>query len=746
MISQPKPTQEPETYLRKPIGPFGVGHNDTYVTDNSRCPDPICAAVDPTHPNCDRDDDAHHPNPKDFTKDNPNRCHGVGMRVYYPTKKSVQLSDLYYPPITRDFQRQLNVTQAKIPSLTDGMIAQVGKIRSYSTEGAPIMSGKFPVIFVGPGSGCPSQLYENVITELVSRGNIVVGLSSTFINMVALPDKSDYQHVVQPVAIDDEGVSHNQQRQDILYIYKNLSKLPMFSSMDGTRIAAMGHSLGASVLADIAHDYPNLFKIFMTLELGRSFPSSEIAAIVKVPYLAIVAANRRDPRSFQFENRNQTRIRLAPSDKDHRYTAHNSVSDEGTLQYQPALKLFEEYEIQQGNPVLLGYGDGWLVADAIAANVGNFVDHHFHGKSVPEFDKCIPLVPSITTVCCGPGFCNTTFDPTPIFSQNRNIVSTPVIQPIASSIPKISNQQISSTNPVNIIIPPEIPPVTSGASRIEPLAPFHWLANSCKVVGNFFGRFFSHSSSINQNRSTGLVLAADHPKQTYFSTDVPLQSPDLSAADKYITFVDFGIRILQHYFTLPWNREHLLSDGEKKHLTEIKSSITRFADLLSEQISTNAAGSGLFHDEFEYIQRNLPELESKINGILKTGKVARPEISDIDSKIYRIENFSKVITEANNELERLAAEEKHLLKSQPDAINTTCFEVHRDFDGKITWKFSPLTEAVREKAKQVEQAKLTTKQDFPRNLPSCSFWQRDEQRLPALPAAPRIEALPGLSL
>ena len=249
--------EEGRSYLKHPTGPYHVGFEDFYWVNQNACPDVNFNGK----------------NQNDFSPENTKHCHEIAARIYYPTMLQSELSSPYYPPLI-DSQVQQFKQQ---PSTSKTQLEQLTKIKSFSLEKAEILNGKkFPVLLFSPGFGCPSQEYENFITELVSRGYIVVGINTPFINLVALPNG----HVVKPVDVEnveniDRYISDKLvplQSQDLIYVYNKLhnrhSSNILFSSMDLTHVGLFGHSIGARTLADVAYAHPDWFQAIAPLDIG----------------------------------------------------------------------------------------------------------------------------------------------------------------------------------------------------------------------------------------------------------------------------------------------------------------------------------------------------------------------------------------------------------------------------------------------------------------------------------------------
>jgi len=732
MITKPKPIQEPETYLLKPTGKRGVSAIELTITNPNSCPDTLCA-VDGGDPTCNS-----HITDFDVTS-NPKLCHAMNLRVSYPTNGTVQLGDPYYPPKLRKYHDFLKKIQPNIPGLSDEMIEPILKMRSYSTENLPIMPGKFPVIFLAPGHGEPSQFYENVANELVSQGYIVVGISSTFVNLVALPDKPDYQHVVEPLKVSDPGVLFKPQQQDILYILHNLSKfLPrdLYLSMNLTRTGFLGHSLGASVLADLVHDDPSLAQALAPLERCQSLYEPIYTAPTispKVPVFNVVAGFRENyPASFPLE-RSQTLLRIAPSPMSvsDMFTSHMSISDLETIQDQPGLKLTRQYYAQRyPNLFDTGTGDGQIVAHAISINVGKFFDLHLSGIPSRELQSCIPLFPNSTTVCCGPGVCNTTVvDQMPILpksshqtvSQTNSVTPNieppkPIVRPETAPIVQ-STADRQAEPPLNN---PTIPPVTSGASRLEAPAPIRWIASGLRSVGGFFSGLFSHSPTVSANSqpSTALVLddSIRHTSESSEQIEEPRFTNNSNSSAENVRAVVDTVNNAGAYLGLGmvlWN---------------LGSSIYHWSTTPSQPVTF--ATDEKFRESMQALQHQLKTIKNRVDRFFDLYK--QPEIVDViqeesESLYFAYKDFSLDFNE---------------LKGKGHATAEELSELEEDLTYLSGWLSK---EGFIDAKERIEEALSDSKQVTTKELPASfslqqRFWQPSEFK-PCLPPV-RVEELP----
>lgn len=332
--NQKEINQSHMSYLKKPTGSYSVGFEDFYWVNQKNCPDVNFNGK----------------NEDDFTPNNIKHCREIVTRIYYPTASKEQYS-AYYPPIVKSIVQQI---QEQIPNTPQDELELFKHLKSYSIQKAKIIKNQqFPVLFFIPGAGWPAEIYENSITELVSNGYIVIGISSPFINLVELSNG----HVIDPEKLQKSPKEIDRaslQKDDIIFSYDlihnqhNLNDI--FSGMDLKHIGIFGHSLGGRVLADLLHELPTWFQAGATLDIGWDETNNSRNKFT-FPFMHEICANRKLvspvlPVTFELGNNNYLVV-IAPNEQDHTYSYHANFADYSTLQYIPAFDTFLMYAKEQ---------------------------------------------------------------------------------------------------------------------------------------------------------------------------------------------------------------------------------------------------------------------------------------------------------------------------------------------------------------------------------------------------------------
>lgn len=309
-------------FLLQPSGEYSIAYEDLHWINNNICPDPQMSNV----------------NESEFSQANIQHCHELMIRLYYPTAKSNDVGSLYYHPTVEVEQATLSA----IDGVKKEHIEQLSQLKSHTTKNAPpVLNEKFPVILFSPGFGVQTQLYENIITELVSHGFIVVGINAVLINGdIELPNSrviNTIPHIADEVA---EKIMPMLE-QDIAFVYSNIhakTQHPVFKAMDVDNIGAMGHSIGARALANIVNLHNNWFKALLTYDMA-SFDAEDSSLQIKIPHMHIISAYWKSSHDWPIEHHLGTNgylVVLSPSTQDKHYSYHMNFSDFSTLQYLPA--------------------------------------------------------------------------------------------------------------------------------------------------------------------------------------------------------------------------------------------------------------------------------------------------------------------------------------------------------------------------------------------------------------------------
>lgn len=214
-------------YLHQPAGPYGIGYKEYYLVNDKACPNAFYKES----------------NKKSFSDNNQSHCNEIDLAFYCPVIKQ---SSSNYAPIS------LLISDVKSFSkkVSEEDVEQIQSITSHSGNNLPCVDKQFPIIFFSPGYGLPTQEYENIITDLVSNGYIVIGVNSQFINGDITFNNAKVSQVIEPKTEEDKKNLFRNSYFDLSYVYEVLShhKLPdpILNKISWNRVILLGHSLGAA--------------------------------------------------------------------------------------------------------------------------------------------------------------------------------------------------------------------------------------------------------------------------------------------------------------------------------------------------------------------------------------------------------------------------------------------------------------------------------------------------------------------
>lgn len=261
------------------------------------------------------------------------------------------------------------------------------------------------MLLFAPGAGASAEVYENFITELVSRGYIVVATNTPFLNLVALPNG----HIIKPVKQLDVDKFLQLQIQDLTYVLTQIKNTPnsnpVFAAMDTKRIGMFGHSIGGLSVATLAQEHSNWFQAIATLDMSV-IPGGIAQKKFIIPCMHMVRADKLSqlpPGTIELGNYGYLVI-LSPNEQDLKYSDHMNFSDYSTIQYLPAAQLYTKHT---GDGPLLGNGNGWEITDSINTYLVQFFNMFFKYHVNEKLLNCIALTNN-TYMQCGSNIISTT--------------------------------------------------------------------------------------------------------------------------------------------------------------------------------------------------------------------------------------------------------------------------------------------------------------------------------------------------
>jgi hypothetical protein len=405
-------TPDTVSFLTKPTGQYGVGFKNIHFVDQSRCPDEF-----------------YHPDTaSDYSPGNKNHCREIMVRVYYPTNQPVSLGNPYYGPEIAMTKDLFNEIAGMIRPGTQIDYSQLDSLRTYSHQNDPVAVTQtpFPVIIFAHGATNPVEDYEDIITNLVSNGYVVVGVNSLFLSgYTALPNghviKKSFANTYKHLAV---------QKIDIMYVYQHLADInqSLSNSMDLQEVGLMGHSAGANATASLvssANKHYFQAAVAMDADVKPNFQGFSIPFLhelsgsrywvvkygppsVRVSYMPTYTLNKNNYLLGVVPNESGL---LYPPQDGPLYSIHGSFTDWATLQYtsayQEMVPIFDEF-----NPTIFGgnspgyewgVGDGMEIMNTINTYTLQFFDTYLKHEPNAVFNTgtCSTLTPN-SILSCGP--------------------------------------------------------------------------------------------------------------------------------------------------------------------------------------------------------------------------------------------------------------------------------------------------------------------------------------------------------
>ncbi|MCB9228963.1 MAG: hypothetical protein H6618_05065, partial [Deltaproteobacteria bacterium] len=303
--------------------------------------------------------------------------------------------------------------------------SEILNMKSFSRDGAKVSdTEKFPVVFFTTGDNSSVQKYENLITNTVSHGYIVVGINSPFLSGDNLLPTG---HVIKTSKAKNDDLDHNVRSDDIFYIQKNIHKIgQVYDVMILNKLSIIGHSAGANAVAKIieSKDHPFSAAIAMDADVRENFQGFEI------PFLHELAATRywgtkygapaaRVSFTPKYILKDNNYLVAIVESKDNLlnahpdgplYSHHTSFTDVATLlksePFQEALPTLEKLvELIFGHPFQspLGDGDGQEIAAIMNLYVVDFLNFYIKGTKSSIFgsSNCHAIIDK-SIASCGP--------------------------------------------------------------------------------------------------------------------------------------------------------------------------------------------------------------------------------------------------------------------------------------------------------------------------------------------------------
>lgn len=210
----------PFPWIPKPPGPHPVGTKTYRWIDESR---------------------------EELSTDDPNDKRAVIVQLFYPAPAGTAGDHSVYIDGLRDLP-------PKVSGVPRFFLHSLAYAETHSVVDAPLAgrTAPWPVILFSPGYGAPRAFYTALITNLASRGNVVLAIDHPYEAGVAeLPDGRVVGNVVRDRPEDPDRIVYMQEQQairvaDMRFVLDRVAQLPQAEHLDLSAVAAVGHSFGGA--------------------------------------------------------------------------------------------------------------------------------------------------------------------------------------------------------------------------------------------------------------------------------------------------------------------------------------------------------------------------------------------------------------------------------------------------------------------------------------------------------------------
>lgn len=374
-------------FLMRPTGKYTVGYQNLFITNPNLCPDKLYQKGI---------------NESSFT--NSKHCHEIILQTYYPSEQKIKSGDKYYQPYLLELNKLLTKAES-LSELEQQILTTNLEVHTYTKSNLdPMMGKKFPVVLFLSGSGQSSFTYNNIISNLVSHGYIVIGINSVFNNG---PLQLENGKVVSWLeSYNDNARLEN--LDDFAFIKNNLQYIfdetNLAEIIDYDRLSVIGHSLGAMNLIDYGKQYSNSnIKATILLDPGsmQTYAAKQrgegfIFSTPKSSTLLMWSSNFRTnmPGVMKLKE-SDFEVVLSPNLlMESNFSNHENFSDYSTLQYHPS---FNQSKILTNLNV--GYGDGYKITKTISDYILDFLNYNLYDEKM-KFIQC-DISNNYSIVKCG---------------------------------------------------------------------------------------------------------------------------------------------------------------------------------------------------------------------------------------------------------------------------------------------------------------------------------------------------------
>jgi hypothetical protein len=115
-------------------------------------------------------------------------------------------------------------------------------------------------------------------------------------------------------------------------------------------------------------------------------------------------------------------------------------------------------------------------------------------------------------------------------------------------------------------------------------------------------------------------------------------------------------------FTLTWNRKHDLTDQDMQQLNATLKKRSHLEKNFDAQQKSRVANYEFLSDKVSFVEKELLNLKSDIDGLLDKGKASPSQLAEVQSRLEQVEEVAKQLSVNNKKLRSFEVREKRLAK------------------------------------------------------------------------------------
>lgn len=318
--------------LPEPTGPKAVGTTSLHLIDSSR--------PDPWNPEADERE--------------------LMVTLWYPARKAAGKRVPYMTP-----QESAAVLKPYANVPPDALT----KVRTHATLEAPVRGGRLPLVVMSPGFSFPRATLTSLAEDFASRGYLVAAVEHTYESVATTFPDGRTTTCLACVKGQDSAKVTASRVMDVRFVLDELTRGRWGKSIDRSRIAMVGHSIGGN---SAAHAMKADTRIKAGANLDGTF-HEPFAERLDRPFLMLGA-----PKSHAPDGTDDSWKRFWP----HLKAARRWVTVAGTDH-----SAFVDYAVLRPKLGIPAQElDGERALRITRARLATFLDRHLLGRKTPVED------------------------------------------------------------------------------------------------------------------------------------------------------------------------------------------------------------------------------------------------------------------------------------------------------------------------------------------------------------------------